>query len=210
MFTGLIEELGIISSIKKNSLGISLNINANIVLEDVKIGDSIAVNGICLTVEKFTNNSFEVFASAETMSKTTLKILNNGQKVNLERALTLSQRLGGHLVYGHIDGTGNFVSEKIEGKSIRRTFTVPENLLGQIVDKGSITIDGISLTVVIVKNNLVETALIPETIKLTNMALIKPGDKVNIETDIIGKYIEKLVAGKKSNFSFDTLAKAGF
>ncbi len=210
MFTGLIEELGTLISSSKTQKGQSLIIKAEKVLEDIKKGDSIAVNGTCLTVEEFTANSFTAFASMETTNKTTLSSFIPGQKLNLERALTLSTRLGGHLVYGHIDGTGKFLNEKKEGSSIRRTFHIPEEFTGHIVKKGSITIDGVSLTVASISGSVIEVALIPETINQTNMNVSKYGDRVNIETDIIGKYMEKLITGKGGGLSLNTFAKAGF
>lgn len=212
MFTGIIEETGRIKSVKKLQDGALIIVNCKKVLEDTKIGDSIAINGACQTVTELFNDSFSVFASYETLELTTLKDLNSGSNVNLERALRLCDRLGGHIVSGHIDGKGKLVSCKSIGDSYNMMFSVPAELSAQIVKKGSITVDGVSLTVANIEENTFSIAVIPHTYKNTLLYDLKPNSEVNIETDILGKYIEKflLKADNKTTLNEDFLERNGF
>ena len=196
MFTGIIEETGRIRQISRGSKSVKLNIEASLVLEDSKVGDSISTNGICLTVVEMDNRSFTVDVMAETLRRSSLNNMTTGSRVNLERALRLSDRLGGHLLSGHVDGLG--VIRDITTEDIARVIRVdatPE-LLRYIVPKGSIAIDGVSLTVVDVDEKSFSVSIIPHTATVTTLLGKQPGDAVNLETDMIAKYVEKLL--KKS------------
>lgn len=196
MFTGIIEETGRIRQISPGSKSVKLCVEATQVLEDTKVGDSISTNGICLTVVEMDNRSFKVDVMAETLRRSSLNNLTTGSRVNLERALRLSDRLGGHLLSGHVDGLG--VISDITTEDIARVIrvnTTPE-LLRYIVPKGSIAIDGISLTVVGVDEKSFSVSIIPHTATVTTLLDKQPGDTVNLETDMIAKYVEKLL--KKS------------
>lgn len=216
MFTGIIEEVGRILSISKGINSAQINIEAKKVLEDVKLGDSIAVNGVCLTVTSFKHNSFTVDVMPETMRRSSLNNLKKGSLVNLERALALGERLGGHIVSGHIDCTGKVVNIKNEDIATWVTVEVPDDALKYIVLKGSITIDGISLTVAEVNEKSFSVSLIPHTKGETTLYEKKLGDEVNIECDLIGKYVERLVfmkqkeEKKESKITEAMLREAGF
>lgn len=214
MFTGIVEELGTIRSIKKGDKSSKLVIEAKVVLDDSKIGDSIAVNGVCLTVTQLGQNEYEADVMAETIHRSTLGNLSIGAKVNLERAMAANGRFGGHIVSGHIDGTGNISGIQKEDNAIWYTIKAEEALLRYIVEKGSITIDGISLTVAYVDKTCFKVSIIPHTQMVTNLGCRKIGDDVNLECDIIGKYIEKLIISeqqeKKSNLSEQFLMEHGF
>lgn len=188
MFTGIIEEVGKVKSIG----GGVLQIAAHKVLEDVQLGDSIAVNGICLTVTSFTAGSFRADVMPETIKRTSLAELSIGSPVNLERALTLSTRLGGHIVSGHIDGTGRIVSLKEDQNAILMKIAAKADILHYIVEKGSVALDGISLTVAAVTDTDFTVSLIPHTREVTNLSSKGQGSLINIENDVVGKYIEKL------------------
>ncbi|MGC8737812.1 MAG: riboflavin synthase [Candidatus Hydrogenedens sp.] len=189
MFTGIIEEIGTIMNISSDKI----TIQANTVLSDIVLGASISVNGVCLTVTEKTNNSFSAQISPETRTKTTLSGLHFQQKVNLERAVPVNGRFGGHIVLGHVDGIGTVSHIVEQGQFSLWYFKVPQNIGKYIVPKGSIAIDGISLTVVDITENIFSVAIIPSTKDNTNLQFLNVGDKVNLETDIIGKYIERLV-----------------
>ncbi|MGI6065596.1 MAG: riboflavin synthase [Bacillota bacterium] len=217
MFTGLVEELGTLTSIVKGARSARLLIGASRVLEDGKIGDSIAVNGVCLTVVAINEKGFQADVMAETLNKSNLGDLRPGEKVNLERALRLSDRLGGHLVSGHIDGVGKIIRQEVMDIAIVTEIEAPPELLKYIIPKGSVAIDGISLTVVSVEENSFTVSLIPHTAKVTSLGFKQVGDKVNLETDIIGKYIERMVHYQndsknksESRLSMDFLAEHGF
>jgi len=214
MFTGIIEELGTVQRLKRSSNSSEISIQASKVLEDVKLGDSIAINGVCLTVTSFDREHFTADMMAETLAKTNLKDLGNGQRINLERAARLGDRMGGHLVQGHVDAVGTIVEQRIVDIAIIFRIKVPEEILDYIVAKGSIAIDGISLTVVSVLVDSFTVSIIPHTAKMTTLGFKKPGDTVNLEADIIGRYVEKLLkrsGGKhKSQLNSEFLAENGY
>ena len=189
MFTGIIEELG---KVKQMGNG-KIEIGCEKILEDVKMGDSISVNGICLTVTKFDKTNFSADVMPETLRRTSLENLKIGDEVNLERALKLSDRLGGHIVSGHIDGAGKIKSMTPEGNAIIVKVSADKNILRHIVDKGSVALDGMSLTVVKVTGSEFSVSLIPHSRDVTNFKHKKVGSAVNIETDVIAKYVEKLI-----------------
>ena len=202
MFTGIIEEMGIVKSIKSKVI----TIEANKIFDDLKLGDSVAVNGTCLTVSSFSNKIFNADITSETLSRTNLGDLKSGFKVNLERALTLNGRLGGHIVSGHIDGVGIIKNISKKSEDIELVIEVPTNLMKYIIEKGSVAVDGISLTIAKVDNNKnnFSVAIIPHTLKETVLYYKKAGDKVNIENDIIGKYVERLLSFNDFNFNNET------
>lgn len=197
MFTGIIEEIGTIKSINSNGISSQLCINANKILEDTKIGDSIAVNGVCLTVTSIKLNLFTADVMAETLRRSNLGSLIPQSKVNLERAMPANGRFGGHIVSGHIDGTGTIVETKPEGNAVWIKINCSDNLLKYIIHKGSITIDGISLTVAKVTDSDFSVSIIPHTAANTTLLQKKSGDVVNLENDVVGKYIEKLLSFQK-------------
>ena len=206
MFTGLVEEIGIVQAVHHNGESATINISAKIVTNDLKLGDSVNTNGACLTVTSFSSSGFTVDSVAETMRRTNLSILKPGDKVNLERALQLSDRMGGHMVSGHIDGTGKIFKINNEGNAQIITIeTVPE-ILKYIIEKGSIAIDGISLTVMEVDNQSFKVAIIPHTSHETTLISKIKGSTVNLECDMVGKYIERflnLKEDKKSESKID-------
>ena len=216
MFTGIVEEVGIIKEIKKGAKHCNITIEANKVLENTNLGDSIAVNGVCLTVTKLTDKTFEADMVLETLKRSNLGSLNIGSKVNLERALSANGRFGGHIVSGHIDCTGEITSIVKDEKSILITIMPLSPVIKYIVEKGSITIDGISLTVAYVDDEKFLLSIIPHTSKETTLIYKKVGDIVNIECDIVGKYIESLInsndksLNKKSNINENFLRENGF
>ncbi|SFJ72278.1 riboflavin synthase alpha chain [Terrisporobacter glycolicus] len=215
MFTGIIEEIGIIKNVKKNNKSSIITIQGKKIFEDISIGDSISVNGVCLTVTTFSNEIFTADVMNETLSRSSLSSLQNGSYVNLERAMSASGRFGGHIVSGHIDGTGKIIKIKRDDNAIWYTVTVEDNLIKYIVEKGSIAIDGISLTVANVNENSFSVSIIPHTSQETILSHRLVGDIVNIENDIIGKYVEKLITFEKnkkdeSNITMDFLINNGF
>ena len=206
MFTGIIEEMGTVSGIKHGAKSCVLCIGADLVLSDVKIGDSIAVNGVCTTVTNAQGGTFTVDIMAETMRKTSFTDLKKGDRVNLERAMSANGRFGGHIVSGHIDGVGVVRSLEREDNAVWVTVGAPDSIMHYIVQKGSITIDGISLTVARVYKDAFSVSIIPHTASETTLLKRRPGDKVNLECDIVGKYIEKFV-GMKSSSNLEELLK---
>lgn len=218
MFTGIIEELGTIRKIRHGPDSVRLTIEGREVLKDVKLGDSIAVNGICLTVVYFSDRVFDVDVMAETLRKTNLEDLKPGSPVNLERALRVGDRLGGHIVSGHIDGVGTITRRLNEDIAVVTDVTAPPEVMKYIITKGSIAVDGISLTVVDCTDHTFRVSLIPHTAKLTTLGHKKVGDRVNLESDIIGKYVERIMGFKGSALpgnsrgaiSLDFLADQGF
>ncbi len=210
MFTGIIEETGKIKNLNKMGNNAILNIECNEVLRETAIGDSIAVNGICLTVKEMSKNFFCADISFETLNKSSLRYLNTNSLVNLERALTLNTRLGGHLVSGHVDGIGSISYIKSVGESYKIGIRYPMELDKYITVKGSVTIDGISLTVANVKNGILEVAVIPHTFDNTNLKNKKTDDYINIEVDMIARYLEKLLIGKTEDALKDKLQHLNF
>lgn len=220
MFTGIVEGLGTIKSLTRAAGGVRMGIQADFPIDRVGTGDSIAVSGTCLTVIDFQNNILGVDVSPETLSKTTLGRAKVGNKVNLERALRFGDRLGGHLVSGHVDGVGVVKAKRPVANAILFTFGLPEALSRYIVEKGSVAVDGVSLTVNVCDSSSFEVSIIPHTAKITTVGNMKVGDPVNVETDMIGKYVERFTrpfamaeAGKKrrdSSVDKTLLAEAGF
>ncbi len=193
MFTGLVEEVGIVESVIKGADSAKIIIKAHKVLEGTKLGDSISTNGVCLTVTTFAQKQFSVDVMAETMRKSNLHLLTPGDLVNLERALKVGDRLGGHFVSGHIDGTGIIKSYEQEDNAVWLTITAETNILRYIVQKGSVAIDGVSLTVAFLDESLFKVSVIPHTKEATTLIRKKVGEYVNLECDMIGKYIERLL-----------------
>ncbi|MBP5267796.1 MAG: riboflavin synthase [Ruminococcus sp.] len=213
MFTGLIEETGTVCEVCRNGNASFIRIAAEKVLEGTKVGDSIAVNGVCLTVTEHDGKIFRADVMNETLSRSSLGTLKQGSKVDLERAMSAEGRFGGHIVSGHIDGTGTVSNIKQDGIAVRYTISADEKLLRYIVEKGSVTLDGISLTVAAVTDTDFTVSVIPHTAEQTILPYKKVGDIINIETDIIGKYVEKLlrpVELKKSGVTMEQLMKNGF
>lgn len=220
MFTGLIEEVGTIQSVRHGARSCVLTIGCRTVLEGSQIGDSIAVNGVCLTVTSMGGSYYTADVMAETMNRSSLGQLSTGAKVNLERAMPANGRFGGHIVSGHIDGTGTVQSIEPDDNAVWYTIAAKADLLRYIVEKGSITIDGISLTVAYVDAHCFKVSIIPHTQQVTALHDRKVGDIVNLECDIIGKYVEKLMrpapaaeeqeTKKESGITEDFLKKYGF
>lgn len=216
MFTGIIEEQGKISAISQNGISAVLEIEAQKVLEETKTGDSIAVNGVCLTVTSMNANRFTADVMAETLRRSSLGSLKKGSRVNLERAMAADGRFGGHIVSGHIDGTGTICSKKAEGNAVWVEIEAEESILKYIVEKGSIAIDGISLTVAKLEKKSFFVSVIPHTGEETTLLKKQKGEIVNLENDIIGKYVERLfVTGKEneqkeSAITMDFLSSHGY
>lgn len=209
MFTGIIEGLGKIKRLTMKGADAVLEIEALIDLNDVSIGDSIAVNGACLTVTARNQNIFNADVSAETLGKTTLKLLQAGAKVNLEKSLRVGGFIGGHFVLGHVDATGRILSQTQKSGSLILAVEIDDNLSRYIVEKGSVAIDGVSLTVNKLEKGRFYVNIIPHTAENTTLVAKKVGDLVNIETDVLGKYVEKLLHSSQG-IDKDFLAQHGF
>jgi len=194
MFTGIIEELGSVRSIEERGENARLVISARVVTEGTNHGDSISVNGVCLTALDIEPDSFAADVSKETLQRSTLGSLKPGAPVNLERAVTPATRLGGHIVQGHVDARGQFVSVENHGESWTVRIAYPKEIARYLVFKGSVAVEGISLTIAAMTGDYFEIAIIPKTWEVTNLSHLKAGDAVNIEVDVIGKYVEKLLA----------------
>jgi len=225
IFTGIVEETGKIESVANGNKSAIITIIADKVLKGTKIGDSIAVNGVCLTVTSISGNKFTADVMAETIRRSSLGTLKHGSKVNLERAMAADGRFGGHIVSGHIDGTGVIRSLEREDNAVWVEIETPDKLLKYIVEKGSIAIDGISLTVAKLTDDSFSVSVIPHTGEETTLLAKKPGDIVNLENDIVGKYVERLMnfntsqkspfdnkaaTSTKSNITMDFLTENGF
>ena len=216
MFTGIIEEVGEMTGLRQTGTSTVLGVRAKTVLGGTKIGDSIAVNGVCLTVVRLTGDGFDGDVMPETLRRTNLGKLKPKSRVNLERAMAADGRFGGHIVAGHVDGTGTITELKPEGNAVWVTVSAAPELLRYIVEKGSITIDGISLTVAYVDDSCFKVSIIPHTGEETTLLTRTAGYEVNLETDIVGKYVEKLMqpakdaAKPKSGLSAEFLAQNGF
>ena len=211
IFTGLIEEMGEILGVKIQSQGLELSIKAQKVMDNINIGDSIAVNGVCLTVTKYEKTSFTVDAMYETINRSNIKSLKIGNKVNLEKSLTLSTLLGGHLVTGDVECEGKILSVLSKGIAKLYEIEIEKKYMKYVVEKGRITVDGASLTVVDILNNTFTISLIPHTLKSIILGEKKVGDLVNIETDLFAKYVEKILnSEKQEGITLDFLNKNGF
>lgn len=193
MFTGIIEELGSVASIELADKGARISLAATLVASDISNGDSISVNGVCLTAVDVSRASFAADVSPETLERTTLGNLNVGAPVNLERAVTPATRLGGHIVQGHVDGRGTVISALREGDFWTVRIGFPPDLARYFVHKGSVTVEGISLTIAALTEEYFDVALIPKTWEMTNLSTLNPGDLVNLEADIIAKYVERMI-----------------
>lgn len=216
MFTGIVEEKGRVISLKKSDKSCVLEIAANVVTQQLELGDSVAVNGVCLTMVSITKSSFCADVMNQTLKMSSLGALKPGDSVNLERAMSAQGRFGGHIVSGHIDGTGEIISVKPDANAIWYTVSAAPELMRYIVDKGSVALDGISLTVAKVTDDSFSVSVIPHTAKITVLGEKKAGDRVNIENDIIAKYVEKLMlpkiekTPKKSGITMEFLMENGF
>jgi riboflavin synthase len=212
MFTGIIEELGKISSLEKHDGGARVRISAEIVTKDTGEGDSIAVNGVCLTALNVSDDSFAADVSEETLKISTLGALKNGSVVNLERAVTPSTRLGGHIVQGHVDGRGRFLSATKHGDFWTVRIVFSEDVARYLVYKGSVSVEGISLTIAALTDSYFEIAVIPKTWELTNLSTLKAGDEVNLEADVIAKYVERILKFEKNSggITMEKLKELGY
>lgn len=197
MFTGIVEELGKVSRLEPLNDAMRISITGPLVVSDAKIGDSISVNGVCLTVTTKTADSFTADVMQETLNRSTLGQLAEGASVNLERPVTLATRLGGHMVQGHVDGIGTVTSREVSDNWEVVRIAPPKELLKYIVEKGSITVDGTSLTVASVDDESFTVSLIPETLAKTTLGIRQVGDQVNLEVDVMAKYVEKLIEAQK-------------
>lgn len=212
MFTGIVEEIGIIKGFTKRSRGTDIVVQCQKVLKDTVLGDSIAINGCCQTVVTLDENSFSANVSDETLNISTLGSFKSGDRVNLERALTPISRMGGHIIQGHVDCTGKFLRFEKLADFYNLTFEIPHNESKYVVYKGSIAVNGVSLTVAEINDNIFKTAIIPHTYENTTLHTLKSGDIVNIETDILGKYVEKFLSVNNNNgrLNQDFLKENGF
>lgn len=210
MFTGIVEEIGTVNSIKRGARECVYTFAAEKILSDMNIGDSIAVNGLCLTVTAFGDGWFSADVMNESLRRSNLEDLQKGGKVNLERAMAANGRFGGHIVSGHIDGTGILLSKIRENNAVWITISASEELMHYIVMKGSVALDGVSLTVAKVMKDAFSVSLIPHTGEETTLLSKRAGNKINIECDIVGKYIEKLCTPQKNGITEDFLRKYDF
>ncbi len=206
MFTGIVEEVGRVTSIRPGSLAVA----ANLVLEGMELGGSMAINGVCLTTTSFDMNSFSVDVMPETLKRTNLGLLRVGDEANLERPLALGGRLGGHLVQGHIDAAGRVTSVRRDGEAIIIAFETPPDVMRYVVERGFIAVDGVSLTVVIRDTASFEVSIVGYTGEHTTLGNKRMGDMVNLETDIIAKYVEKFTQARTSGITTDFLQEHGF
>jgi riboflavin synthase len=196
MFTGIVEEIGVVGHVEETASGKRLEVRAEKVLERLAIDDSIAVGGVCLTVIARDDRSFSVDVVPETLSRTTLGRLARGSRVDLERAATPATPLGGHIVQGHVDATATLSTRRSEGEGARLRFALPKGIARYVVEKGFIALDGVSLTVASVARTAFDVALIPHTAQRTTLGALREGDPVNVEVDIIGKYVERLLEAR--------------
>jgi len=210
MFTGIIEEIGQVKGIKNISNGKRINIQAKTVIEDTKIGDSIAINGTCLTVVQLENDSFWAEAVGETLKKTTIGLLKFGTSVNLERALQMQSRLGGHIVQGHVNAACKVFKITKLGDNYLLEFKIETSLRKYVIEEGSITVDGISLTIASIENDKIKISVIPHTWQHTTLQFLKTGDIINIETDVLAKYIENMVKFSNSRSDSDIFTDKWF
>lgn len=210
MFTGIIEEIGIIKSLIRKANNLKIIVYSKSVIDDLFVGDSVALDGICLTVVATSYSNFTVEASHTTLNTTNLKNLKIGSKVNLERALVFGGRLGGHLVTGHVDGTAEITGKIKKGDNIEVLLKIPSSITKYFINKGSIALDGVSLTIAKLVPNGIVVTLIPQTVKTTTLASKQIGNKVNIEIDVFSKYIEKFLLGNSPSPSEKMMLNSGF
>ncbi len=210
MFTGIIKEVGYLEQVQSKEEGKSFWIRCPDLIDHIAIDDSVAVNGVCLTAEVKKKDQFRASGVHTTLNKSTLGRLKTGSRLNLELALSLNDRLGGHLVQGHVNGIGRVANIKKMGQHILLNIRIPNYLKHYVVDEGSIAINGISLTMSQVQNDVIELAIIPHTMKNTNLKFLKVGDEVNLETDVLVKYVEKLMAGQKTSLNMNRLTELGY
>ncbi len=216
MFTGIVEEIGTVTRIKKGQNSSVLSIQGSRIFEDLHMGDSVAVNGVCLTVSRLDKQSFDADTTSETLARTSLGALRTGSNVNLERAMSSNGRFGGHIVTGHVDGTGTITQIRRDDRTVWVTVSAGPEILKYIIEKGSIAVDGISLTVALVNSDSFSVAIIPHTEKSTTLLSKTQGESVNLECDMIGKYVERFITRIQSKepqkcvITEEYLAKAGF
>jgi riboflavin synthase len=212
MFTGIVEEVGALRSITAGAASVVLDVSANVVTGDAAVGDSILTDGVCLTITSLRADGFRADAMPETVRRTTLSGRRPGDRLNLERAMTLRSRLGGHLVSGHVDGVGVVTAVVPEDNALVVELEAPAAVTRVTVDQGSIAVDGVSLTVVAVAGDRIRVSLIPHTAAVTTLGRLKPGVRVNLEADLIAKYVYAFVAGRKpaDGLTWEKLAEAGF
>lgn len=216
MFTGIVEEIGTVTRIMQGQNSSILSIRGDRIFEDLRLGDSVAVNGVCLTVSKLAGQSFDADTTSETLARTSLGALRAGSFVNLERAMAANGRFGGHIVTGHVDGTGIISMVRRDGKTVWVTITADNSILKYIVEKGSIAVDGISLTVASTTQNSFSIAVIPHTERSTTLLTKSQGETVNLECDMIGKYVERFITRMQKSepqrcvITEEYLSKAGF
>ena len=209
MFTGIVEELGNISQIKKTDTGKQFTITAKAIMDDLKVGDSVSLNGVCLTVTTYDESSFNLDLVKETLKKSNLGDLKKGNSVNLERAITLSTRLGGHILQGHVETVGVIMDKVPLGDGATFSVGIDPGFIRYCISKGSIALDGVSLTIASMSENIIKIALIPHTLEMTTLGLKDVGDSLNIETDIIGKYIERLMSFEDEDDQMEELLLKG-
>jgi riboflavin synthase len=209
MFTGIVEELGNISQIKKTDTGKQFTITAKAIMDDLKVGDSVSVNGVCLTVTTYDESSFNLDLVKETLKKSNLGDLKKENFVNLERAITLSTRLGGHILQGHVETVGVIMDKVPSGDGATLSVGIDPGFMRYCISKGSIALDGVSLTIASMSENIIKIALIPHTLEMTTLGLKDVGDSLNIETDIIGKYIERLMSFEDEDDQMEELLLKG-
>jgi riboflavin synthase len=209
MFTGIVEELGNISQIKKTDTGKQFTITAKAIMDDLKVGDSVSVNGVCLTVTTYDESSFNLDLVKETLKKSNLGNLKKENFVNLERAITLSTRLGGHILQGHVETVGVIMDKVPSGDGATLSVGIDPGFMRYCISKGSIALDGVSLTIASMSENIIKIALIPHTLEMTTLGLKDVGDSLNIETDIIGKYIERLMSFEDEDDQMEELLLKG-
>ncbi len=217
MFTGLVETVGTVKQVREHQGGLLLSVEPDMAEFETRQGASVSVCGACLTVERVRGRTCEFSAVQETVRRTTLGALHAGSRVNLERALRLSDRLDGHVVLGHVDGVGRIVADRREGESVVRTIEVPEGLVRFMAEKGSVALDGVSLTIANSAGRTIDVALVPHTLRVTTMSLVRAGDRVNVECDVLARYLLHLVrSGEPGSAQADggsllaKMAQAGF
>ena len=212
MFTGIVEEVGTVRSIRPGAASVVVDVAASTVTDDAAVGDSILTDGVCLTITALRRDGFTADAMPETVRRTTLSERRPGDRLNLERAMTLSSRLGGHLVSGHIDGVGTVTSVTPEDNALVVEFEAPEAVSRVTVDQGSVAVDGVSLTVVSIAGDRLKVSLIPHTAAFTTLGRLRAGSRVNLEADLIAKYVYAFVGGRKpaDGLTWEKLAEAGF